>query len=92
MQHKQIQVFVSGRVQGVGFRHYTQSLALKLGVFGFVRNLNDGRVEVVASGPGELVDALLEWIDAGSPGSTVEACHSEVARVGEVFNTFSIRY
>lgn len=51
-------MFVSGRVQGVGFRWWTRSRALELGVVGQARNLVDGRVEVVAQGPREAVEQL----------------------------------
>jgi acylphosphatase len=46
-------VWVSGRVQGVGFRWWARSEALAAGVDGWARNLPDGRVEIVAEGPGE---------------------------------------
>ncbi len=55
---------VSGRVQGVGYRYYTRKKAVDLGLTGIVRNLDDGRVEVIASGDPDrlqqLYDALLE--------------------------------
>jgi acylphosphatase len=43
--------FVRGRVQGVGFRNFAQRAAVDLGLSGYARNLDDGRVEVYASGP-----------------------------------------
>jgi acylphosphatase len=52
-------VYYSGRVQGVGFRYTAQHLADQLGVAGFVRNLPDGKVELLAEGSAEQVDALL---------------------------------
>ena len=51
--------FVTGRVQGVGFRWWTRARALELGLVGSATNLTDGRVEVVAEGPPEQLDALL---------------------------------
>nr|WP_084441013.1 acylphosphatase [Dermatophilus congolensis] len=50
--------FVSGHVQGVGFRWWTKSQALELGLDGFARNLCDGRVEVVAQGNREAIEEL----------------------------------
>jgi len=53
---------VHGKVQGVGFRWWTRSRALELGLAGYARNLADGRVEVVAEGDGASVDKLLELL------------------------------
>lgn len=68
-----VTAFVHGHVQGVGFRWWTRSRALELGLTGHARNLRDGRVEVVAEGEQELVDKLLSLLDeepstAGRPG------------------------
>ncbi len=59
--------FVSGRVQGVGFRWHTRREAQRLGLAGWVRNLPDGRVELQAFGAGEAIDALVEYLGNG-PG------------------------
>ena len=56
---------VSGRVQGVGFRYATIDKALALGVTGYVRNLPDRRVEVVACGEEHAVTALRNWLWQG---------------------------
>lgn len=64
-----MRALVSGRVQGVGFRWWTRSRALELGVAGHARNLADGRVEVDAEGPAEAVDALVAALRSGAtPG------------------------
>ncbi len=55
-------VYYSGRVQGVGFRYTAQRLAQTHAVAGYVRNLSDGRVELVAEGDREAVDGLLAAI------------------------------
>ena len=61
--------FVKGRVQGVGFRWWTRARALELGLTGSATNLDDGRVQVVAEGPPEQVQALLALLRGGSrPG------------------------
>jgi acylphosphatase len=67
-------VFVRGHVQGVGFRWWTRARALELGLVGYARNLPDGRVEVVAQGPGDAVDRLIALLEeapstSGRPGS-----------------------
>jgi acylphosphatase len=50
--------FVRGRVQGVGYRWFVERAAAELGLTGYVRNLDDGRVEVYAAGPAEALSAL----------------------------------
>ena len=66
------QFFFSGRVQGVGFRYSTKRLAMGFDVTGWVRNLDDGRVEMQVKGePGE-VDAFLEEIHDSPLGSYIQ--------------------
>lgn len=61
--------WVHGRVQGVGFRWWTRSRALELGLAGHAANLSDGRVEVVAEGSREACEELLAALRSGSaPG------------------------
>jgi acylphosphatase len=64
---------VSGRVQGVCFRAGAREQALGLGVAGYAKNLPDGRVEVVASGAAEALDALEHWLHQGPPHAVVTA-------------------
>jgi acylphosphatase len=66
-------LWVSGRVQGVGFRFFVQRAARALGLAGFVRNLPDRRVEVAVEGPRADVDTLVDAVRAGPPGATVTA-------------------
>jgi acylphosphatase len=65
--------FVSGKVQGVCFRAYTRDEALRLGLRGYARNLDDGRVEVVACGDAQAVEALADWLQHGPPMARVDA-------------------
>jgi acylphosphatase len=60
---EQATIFVSGQVQGVGFRWWTRARALELGLVGFARNLGDGRVEICAQGAAEAIKALCELIE-----------------------------
>ena len=67
----QIQATVHGRVQGVGYRYNTQQIAQNLGVTGFVRNLSDGTVEIVAEGSDEQLNTLIDWAHRGPSGARV---------------------
>jgi acylphosphatase len=62
---------VSGRVQGVFYRARCREQAEALGVAGWARNLDDGRVEVVAEGERDAVDALTRWCREGPPRALV---------------------
>jgi acylphosphatase len=68
--------WVRGRVQGVGFRWWTRARALELGLVGWARNLDDGRVEVVAEGSRGACDSLLAQLCAGDgPGRVDGVTH-----------------
>ena len=65
---------VRGRVQGVGFRYFAARAGRRLGLYGHVRNLPDGRrVEVIAEGPRPALDALVRELHAGPPLAVVES-------------------
>lgn len=64
-------VLVSGKVQGVWFRESTRENAERLGVTGWVRNLPDGQVEAVFTGPAAAVDELVAWCHRGPPSAQV---------------------
>ena len=65
-------VFVSGTVQGVRYRASTRDAAAERGVDGWVRNLDDGRVEAVFEGPEPAVEGLIEWCYSGSRMASVD--------------------
>ncbi|MBX9767970.1 MAG: acylphosphatase [Bdellovibrionales bacterium] len=85
------QIFVSGRVQGVGFRFHTFQKASSLGVVGWVRNLPDGRVEVQAQASDSIMAELIRWLHAGPPAARVDAVSVRDLPSGGVFQTFEIR-
>lgn len=64
---------VSGRVQGVAFRAHARAEALALGLDGHAVNLDDGRVEVLAAGDADAIDALARWLRHGPALARVEA-------------------
>jgi acylphosphatase len=68
---------VSGRVQGVGYRAWTRRQAMELGLQGLARNLDDGRVEVLAAGTPEALDTLDERLRRGPALARVDAVQRE---------------
>ena len=68
---KTVQVRITGRVQGVGFRAWAQAEARRLGLTGWVRNERDGSVSALLSGPDEAVSAMIERLHTGPPAAQV---------------------
>jgi len=87
-----LQAIVHGRVQGVNFRYYTQQQAQKLGVAGYVRNLWDGTVEVVAEGRRQNVEQLLAWLRQGPRMAFVERVEMQWHPFVDEFQGFEVRY
>ena len=90
--HKQLNLKIKGRVQGVFYRVNTRQRALQLKLTGWVKNMPDGTVVCCAEGPEEVLRTFLEWHRAGPGSSAVQ----DVAVVwqdatGE-FSTFDIKY
>lgn len=85
------QFFVSGRVQGVGFRYFTEDRARVEGLSGYVRNLPDGRVEIVAEGDREAVERFERAVRRGPPGARVDGCETIDAEPTRRASGFSIR-
>jgi acylphosphatase len=83
--------FVSGRVQGVGFRYYVQDHAAVEGVHGYVRNLPDGRVEVLVEGDDEAVLRVERALRRGPSHAHVENVVVEAAVPSGRATGFSIR-
>jgi acylphosphatase len=75
--------YVSGRVQGVFYRATCVRKAHSLGLVGYARNLADGRVEVLACGEQQAVDAFIAWLWQGSPASKVTGVATEPAELSE---------
>jgi len=85
-----VRAVVEGRVQGVGFRGSAREAAARLRVVGWVRNADDGTVEVYAEGPRSAVDSFLEWLRAGPPGARVDALKVEAAVPSGAYRGFAI--
>jgi acylphosphatase len=72
-----VRCVVAGRVQGVYYRAATADEAARLALDGWVKNLADGRVEVVAAGDAVAIAALTRWLWQGPPAARVDAIHVE---------------
>lgn len=87
-----LRAVMHGRVQGVNFRYYTLQQARQLGITGYVRNLWDGTVQVVAEGQRENVTRLLNWLRKGPRMAFVEKVDVQwLPHTGE-FQRFEVRY
>jgi acylphosphatase len=83
--------FVSGSVQGVGFRYFAERVALRLGAAGFVRNLADGRVEVYALGTAAQLDAMRSELRRGPRMARVDRVdENDAEMLPEYANGFTV--
>jgi acylphosphatase len=81
---------VRGRVQGVGFRYFTQEAALREGVTGWVRNLPDGQVEALVEGDAEAVTRVERALRSGPRGARVDRVYVDVEEPTGAFTTFTV--
>ena len=81
---------IYGHVQGVGFRYFTWQYALKIGVTGFVHNLADGSVEVVAVGSESQIDTLNAWLQHAPRTAIVDNVFSENYLGEKEFTAFQV--
>lgn len=91
MPDKAVHVFVSGRVQTVGYRQGCRRVARSLGLVGWVRNLGDGRVEFFAQGSAEGVDRLVAWSWAGPTSAEVTGVESDIVSHDVTLTDFFIQ-
>ncbi|MGM0902185.1 MAG: acylphosphatase [Bacillota bacterium] len=88
----QLQIVVSGKVQGVGYRYFAQMKAVQFGITGWVKNRSDGAVEMVTTGIKENLDLFIEEIQRGNPFSTVDQIEISEISTGEKYQSFTIKY
>jgi acylphosphatase len=87
-----VHLYISGIVQGVFFRSNTRQVAISLHITGWVRNLHDGRVEVIAEGSKDKIDQFLRWCHKGPAGASVDTVEVEWQDATGEFGGFEIRY
>ncbi|MEB2793007.1 MAG: acylphosphatase [Caldisphaeraceae archaeon] len=85
-----LHAFIEGIVQGVGYRYFARRNALRLGIKGYAKNLKDGRVEVVAEGEEEAINAFLEELKKGPMLSRVDRVEYRVENYKGEFTSFKI--
>ena len=91
-QKMQLFVLISGKVQGVGFRNFTQMNAKQLGINGYAKNLPNGKVEVVAEGDKSQLDALVALLKKGPRFARVDSLEVDERPFTGEYKTFGIRY
>ena len=84
-------LIVSGRVQGVGFRWFTEREAVKRDILGYVRNLEDGRVEILAQSTPSALEEFCERIRLGPSASRVDLVEIRTVEVDLELASFRIR-
>ncbi|MDT8897906.1 MAG: acylphosphatase [Thermanaerothrix sp.] len=91
METMRLHARIQGHVQGVGFRYFVQDRALALGLVGWVRNTFDGDVEVVAEGPRDKLETLLDYLRRGPRSAVVTQVDVEWSAASGEFRRFEIR-
>jgi acylphosphatase len=86
------EIVVTGRVQGVGYRHFAHQTALNLGINGWVRNQPDDSVLIIAQADPEVIDTFIDFLYLGPTRSRVVQISKSKINTMPIFDTFSIRY
>ena len=92
MSKQRVRLFVTGKVQGVFFRQTLKVMAKKNDVFGWVKNLKDGKVESVLEGEAEKIDLLIKWAHSGPANARVEDVEIHNEKFTGEFSKFDVLY
>ncbi len=92
MSNQRIRIIVTGKVQGVFFRQALKVMAKKNNVFGWVKNLKDGRVEAILEGDEEKVSRLVEWAHGGPANARVKDVEIRNEKFSSEFLKFDVVY
>ncbi len=88
---RKVKILVSGRVQGVYFRMFTQNKAKQFGIKGHARNLPDGRVEIIAEADQSSIENFIKWCHKGPVTARVDHIEITELEADEVLTSFEIR-
>ena len=92
MSHQRVRLFVTGRVQGVFFRQSLNAKSIQNDVFGWVKNLQDGRVECLLEGNKENISILVKWANSGPANAIVENVEVHNEKFDNEFTKFDVLY
>ena len=92
MSHQRVRLFVTGRVQGVFFRQSLKAKSIQNDVFGWVKNLQDGRVECLLEGNEENISILIKWANSGPANAIVENVEVHNEKFDNEFTKFDVLY
>ncbi len=92
IEKQRAHVIFSGRVQGVFFRAFTEDTAHTLGLYGWAKNLPDGRVEAVFEGSREAIEKAIRKCSIGPPSAHVDNVETQWKKATGEFSSFSIRH
>ena len=92
MTKKRIHLFIRGKVQGVFFRQAVKVTAKKNNITGWVRNLDDGRVEVLLEGDSESINTVVEWSNIGPANARVDEIKIKTKQFKNEFLSFEVLY
>ncbi|MCG9696951.1 acylphosphatase [Shewanella sp. Isolate11] len=87
---KRVIITVSGKVQGVCFRRFSQQQALTLGLTGYAKNNDNGKVSILLQGGGDAVDKFVAWVETGVPQARVDDLLIEDDEADDIYLDFSI--
>nr|WP_295972170.1 acylphosphatase [uncultured Bacillus sp.] len=88
----QLRIIVSGKVQGVGYRYFSQMKAAQYGIKGWAKNHTDGSVEIIAAGSNEQLEPFIEDLRKGNPFSKINYMEITEMDHADHFPSFTIKY
>ena len=92
MSNQRIRIIVTGKVQGVFFRQSLKIKAKQNEIFGWVKNLKDGRVEAILEGDKEKINRIIEWAHGGPANARVEDVEIQNEKFIDEFSKFDVLY
>lgn len=88
----QYEIKITGRVQGVGYRYFAVQKAKEMDINGWIKNLVDGSVLIVAQGIEEEIKTLIDYLYIGPARSRVDKISTCVMQITTVFDSFSVKF